>query len=148
MNKKLKFILVIVVVIASVDFILVSMQNKKIENIIIENINMKSNNQIKLSAGEVLFTGIITEIDSGCILDRECSFIVTGKTVLWNKGMTVGSPGQPENDVRGKLINDPGDMDKYLGKKVEVYGVQISPPNPDYITIYGKEIYYIKFLNK
>jgi len=148
MNKKnLISILIIVLAIALVDFVFIFMKNNNIENTIIRNTNMKNDNQIKLSAGEVLFSGVISEVDKGCVLDRACSITVAGKVVIWHNGMTVGGPGNPENIVRGKLINDLG-MDNYLGKKVEVYGIQISPPDPDYITIYGKEAYYLKFLKK
>lgn len=131
MTKRLIILLIILVsllVVLGVNFILTK--------------NMESNNQ--LSENEVLFTGVISEIDLGCWVDVSCSMVVDGKRVAWAEGMTEGS-----TKISGELIGfefkDVSDKNKYIGKSAQVYGIKDNNGN---ISIFGNKDYFIKLVEK
>jgi uncharacterized protein YxeA len=83
------------------------------------------------------FTGTLQVVDTGCFADGECYVEVDGKhitTVMGWSQKTVGS-------VIG--VEGFGDLEKYIGKKVEVYAQDNSDGT---YTLYGSEGFYIKVL--
>lgn len=85
-----------------------------------------------------MFTGKLEKVDTGCFADGECFVEVDGKhvTVLmgWSRD-TVGS-------VKG--VDGFGDLENYIGKKVEVYAQEKVDGT---YTLYGSEGFYVKVLD-
>lgn len=83
------------------------------------------------------FTGTLEKVDVGCFADGECYVEVDGKhitTIMGWSQETVGS-------IIG--VEGFGDLEKYIGKKVEVYAQDNSDGT---YTLYGSEGFYIKVL--
>ena len=83
------------------------------------------------------FTGTLTKVDTGCFSDGECFIEVDGKHVTAIMGFS--------RDTVGKVIGVEGfgDLEQYIGKKVEVYA-QVNPDGT--YTLYGSEGFYIKVI--
>ncbi len=83
------------------------------------------------------FTGTLTEVNTGCFSDGECSVTVDGKHVTVLMGWS-------RNTV-GTIIGAPsiGDLESYIGKPVEVYAQDNSDGT---YTLYGSEGFYVKVL--
>lgn len=83
------------------------------------------------------FTGTLTKVDTGCFSDGECFVEVDGKHVTALMGFS--------RDIVGKVVGVDGfgDLEKYIGKKVEVYA-QVNPDGT--YTLYGSEGFYIKVI--
>ncbi len=82
-----------------------------------------------------VFSGTLEAVDTGCFADGECFITVDGKHVTalmgWSRD-TVGS-------VQG--VEGFGDLEKYIGKDVEVYAQDLGEGR---YTLYGSEGFYIK----
>ena len=83
------------------------------------------------------FTGTLTKVDIGCFSDGECFVEVDGKHVTALMGFS--------RDTVGKVVGVDGfgDLEQYIGKKVEVYA-QVNPDGT--YTLYGSEGFYIKII--
>lgn len=83
------------------------------------------------------FTGILQSVDTGCFADGECSVTVDGKHVT----LLVGRSQQPV----GSIIGAPsiGDLEKFIGKPVEVYARDNSDGT---YSLYGSDGFYVKVL--
>ncbi len=83
------------------------------------------------------FTGTLTKVDTGCFSDGECYVEVDGKHVTALMGFS--------RDTVGKVVGVAGfgDLEQYIGKKVEVYA-QVNPDGT--YTLYGSEGFYIKVI--
>lgn len=83
------------------------------------------------------FTGTLTKVDTGCFSDGECFVEVDGKHVTALMGFS--------RDTVGKVVGVDGfgDLEQYIGKKVEVYA-QVNPDGT--YTLYGSEGFYIKII--
>lgn len=83
------------------------------------------------------FTGTLTKVDTSCFSDGECFVEVDGKHVTALIGFS--------RETVGKVIGVAGfgDLEKYLGKKVEVYA---QDNNNGTYTLYGSEGFYIKVI--
>lgn len=104
--------------------------------------NMTEKSQ--LLENEVLFTGIISEIDLGCWVDAGCSMVIDGKRVAWGEGMVEG-PAKISGKLIGFEFKDVGDKNKYIGKGAQVYGIKDNNGN---ISIFGSKDYFIKLVEK
>lgn len=93
----------------------------------------------------IKFTGIIRETNNGCWADGVCSIKVNDKWIIAEIGGLRPPNSKPE--IRGNLIgiSFSQDINKYIGKRVEVYAKQLEN-DKNYLTIYGDSIYYIKLL--
>lgn len=83
------------------------------------------------------FTGTLEEVNTGCFSDGECYVVVDGRHVTAIMGWSQATVGK----VLG--VEGFGDLESYLGKKVEVYA-QVNADNT--LTLYGSEGFYIKVL--
>jgi hypothetical protein len=81
------------------------------------------------------FTGTLTKVVPGCFVDGECYVEVDGKKVTAVLGFSQAEVGS----VIG--VEGFGDLEKYIGKEVEVYAQDNS--NGTY-TLYGSKGFYIK----
>ena len=83
------------------------------------------------------FTGTLTKVNTGCFSDGECFVEVDGKHVTALMGFS--------RDTVGKVVGVDGfgDLEQYIGKKVEVYA-QVNPEGT--YTLYGSEGFYIKVI--
>lgn len=83
-----------------------------------------------------MFTGTLTEFNSGCYADAECYAMVDGNHVTiaigWSQD-TVGSVIGTDDGMGGLL--------DHIGEEVEVYA---QPVDENKYTLYGSEEYYIK----
>lgn len=82
-----------------------------------------------------VFTGKLEEVNTGCFADGECYVMVDGKHVTTLRGWSRDTVGS----VQG--VEGFGDLEKYIGKNVEVYA-QVNPDNT--YTLYGSEGFYVK----
>ncbi len=82
-----------------------------------------------------VFAGKLEKVDTGCFADGECFIVVDGKHVTALRGWSQDTVGS----VQG--VDGFGDLEKYIGKNVEVYA-QVNPD--DTYTLYGSEGFYIK----
>lgn len=91
----------------------------------------------------IKFTGIITDINTGCWADGICSIRVGNKWIAAEYGGLRPPDSKP--DVRGQLvgISFSGDTQKYIGKTVEVHA---QPTDGTNFTIYGDNNYFIRLL--
>jgi hypothetical protein len=82
-----------------------------------------------------VFSGKLEEVNTGCFADGECYVVVDGKHVTAIMGRS--------QEVVGKILGLEGfgDLEKYIGKNVEVYA-QVNPDNT--YTLYGSEGFYVK----
>ena len=82
-----------------------------------------------------VFTGKLEEVNTGCFADGECYVVVDGKHVTTIMGRS--------QEVVGKVqgVEGLGDLEKYIGKNVEVYA-RVNPD--DTYTLYGSEGFYVK----
>jgi hypothetical protein len=95
---------------------------------------------------ESKFTGVITDINTGCWSDGTCSIKVGDRWVVAEVG-GLRAPGSVSEERGGLLgISFDKDMGRYIGKKVEVFAKQ-SGASGNELTIYGSSSYYIKVLN-
>ena len=83
------------------------------------------------------FTGTLTKVDTGCFADGECYVEVDGKKVTALVGFSQAIVGS----VMG--VEGFGDLESYIGKKVEVYAQDNSDGT---YTLYGSAGFYIKVL--
>jgi len=85
-----------------------------------------------------VFTGTLEKVDTGCFADGECYVEVDGTHVTaimgWSRE-TVGS-------IQG--VEGFGDLESFIGKKVEVYAQEKTDGS---YTLYGSEGFYIKLLS-
>lgn len=83
------------------------------------------------------FTGTLTKVDTGCFSDGECYVEVDGKKITALIGFSRAEVGS--------VIGVPGfgDLEGYIGKKVEVYAQDNSDGT---YTLYGSAGFYIKVL--
>ncbi len=83
------------------------------------------------------FVGTLQTVNTGCFADGECFVEVDGKHVTAIMGWS--------QDTVGKIVGVEGfgDLEKYIGKKVEVYAQDKSDGT---YTLYGSEGFYIKVL--
>lgn len=81
------------------------------------------------------FTGTLQKVDSGCFSDGECYVEVDGKHVTALMGWSQSEVGS----VVG--VEGFGDLEKYIGKQVEVYAQDNSDGT---YTLYGSAGFYIK----
>ena len=98
----------------------------------------------QLSENEVLFIGVISEIDLGCWVDASCSMVIDKKKVVWSEGM-VEKPSGVAGNLIGFEFKDVSDKNNYIGKNAQVYAKKDSGGN---ISLYGSKDYYIKLLEK
>jgi hypothetical protein len=82
-----------------------------------------------------VFSGKLEEVNTGCFADGECYVVVDGKHVTTLRGWSRDTVGT----VQG--VEGFGDLEKYIGKNVEVYA-QVNPDNT--YTLYGSEGFYVK----
>lgn len=82
-----------------------------------------------------VFSGKLEEVNTGCFADGECYVVVDGKHVTTLRGWSRDTVGS----VQG--VEGFGDLEKYIGKNVEVYA-QVNPDNT--YTLYGSEGFYVK----
>jgi hypothetical protein len=82
-----------------------------------------------------VFTGRLEEVNTGCFADGECYVVVDGKHVT----AIMGRSQEVVGTVQG--VEGFGDLEKYIGKNVEVYA-QVNPDNT--YTLYGSEGFYVK----
>lgn len=81
------------------------------------------------------FTGTLQKVDTGCFSDGECYVEVDGKHV-------TALMGWSRTEVGGVLgVDGFGDLEKYIGKQVEVYAQDNSDGT---YTLYGSAGFYIK----
>lgn len=85
----------------------------------------------------VSFSGKLEEVHPGCFVDGECYAVVDGKHVTAILGWTGGKVGA----VLGGGENGFGDLEKYIGKEVQVYAHEKGDGT---YTLYGSEGFYIK----
>ncbi len=85
-----------------------------------------------------MFTGTLEAVDTGCFADGECYVEVDGKHVTAIMGWSQETVGT----VQG--VESFGDLEKYVGKKVEVYA---HVREDGTYTLYGSEGFYIKLLD-
>jgi hypothetical protein len=81
------------------------------------------------------FKGTLTEVTTGCFADGECSVTVDGKHVTAIMGWSRDVVGSVEG------VEGFGDLEKYLGKEIEVYAQRLDPQT---YTLYGSEGFYIR----
>ena len=83
------------------------------------------------------FTGTLTKVDTGCFSDGECYVEVDGKKITALIGFSRAEVGS--------VIGVPGfgDLEGYIGKKIEVYAQDNSDGT---YTLYGSAGFYIKVL--
>jgi hypothetical protein len=88
----------------------------------------------RLPMGE-MFVAVLEKVDTGCFADGECFVVAGGNHVTALLGWT--------NETVGKVLGVPsfGDLEKHVGRKVEVYAKKVSDGK---YTLYGEEDYYIK----
>jgi hypothetical protein len=84
-----------------------------------------------------MFTGTLEVVDTGCFADGECYVEVNGKHVTAIMGWSQETVGT----IKG--VDSFGDLEKYIGKQVEVYA-QVREDGT--YTLYGSEGFYIKLL--
>ena len=84
------------------------------------------------------FSGKLEVVNTGCFSDGECFVVVDGKHVT----VIVGRSQEVVGSVKG-LKGDEGfgDLEKYIGKQVEVFAKELEYGN---YTLYGSEGYFIK----
>jgi hypothetical protein len=82
-----------------------------------------------------VFSGKLEEVNTGCFADGECYVMVDKKHITVLLGWS--------RDIVGSVIGVEGfgDLEKYLGKEVEVYAQDKSDGT---YTLYGSEGFYIK----
>lgn len=82
-----------------------------------------------------VFSGKLEEVNTGCFADGECYVMVDKKHVTVLLGWS--------RDIVGSVIGVEGfgDLEKYIGKEVEVYAQDKSDGT---YTLYGSEGFYIK----
>ena len=83
------------------------------------------------------FTGTLTKVDTGCFSDGECFVEVDGKKVTALFGFSQAEVGS----VIG--VEGFGDLEDYIGKKVEIYAQDNSDGT---YTLYGSKGFYIKLI--
>lgn len=81
------------------------------------------------------FTGTLQKVDTGCFSDGECYIEVDGKHITALMGWSQSEVGS----VVG--VEGFGDLEKYIGKQVEVYAQDNSDGT---YTLYGSAGFYIK----
>lgn len=82
------------------------------------------------------FSGTLTEVNTGCFADAECSVTVDGKHVTVLKGWN--------RDIVGSVIggdNSIGGLEAHIGSEVEVYAQKLADGT---YTLYGDTGYYVK----
>ncbi len=85
------------------------------------------------------FSGLLTEVNTGCFADGECYVVVAGKhvtTLLGRRQEVVGS-------VLG--VEGFGDLEQYINSEVEVRALKLADGT---FTLYGDSGYYIKVIPK
>lgn len=82
-----------------------------------------------------VFSGKLEEVNTGCFADGECYVLVDKKHVT----VQIGWSQEIVGSVIG--VDSFGDLEKYLGKDVEVYAHDKSDGT---YTLYGSEGFYIK----
>ncbi len=83
------------------------------------------------------FTGTLTKVDTGCFADGECFVEVDGKKVT----ALIGFSRDEVGSVIG--VEGFGDLESYIGKKVEVYAQDNSDGT---YTLYGSKGFFIKVI--
>jgi hypothetical protein len=80
------------------------------------------------------FSGVLSEVNTGCFADGECYAVVGGKHVT----LTVGR----RQEVLGSIKGAPsiGDLEAYIGEQATVYAKRL--PDGTY-TLYGDESFYL-----
>jgi hypothetical protein len=86
---------------------------------------------------EATFTGTLQKIDTGCFADGECFAEVDGKHVTVLRGWSQ----EPVGTIQGMVSF--ADLEKSIGKKVEVYAQDLGQGA---YTLYGNQAFYIKLL--
>jgi hypothetical protein len=84
------------------------------------------------------FTGTLQSVNTGCFSDGECFVTIDGKHVTVLMGWS--------HETVGSIIGAPsiGDLEAYVGKRVEVY----AKDNMDgTYTLYGSEGFYVKVVS-
>jgi hypothetical protein len=84
------------------------------------------------------FTGKLEVVNTGCFSDGECFVVVDGKHVTAIMGWSREVVGKIEGLKNGEGF---GDLEKYIGKEVEVFAKELEYGN---YTLYGDAEYYIK----
>lgn len=92
-------------------------------------------------AGEMVFTGTISNIDYGCQVDGECSIGVGKGNVIIEKGEGLGK--QQPRGIFPEGILDDINLSKFLRKEVEVFAKKVEGRTDTY-TLFGSKSYYIK----
>ncbi|MFZ2522409.1 MAG: hypothetical protein WAX44_00530 [Minisyncoccia bacterium] len=88
-----------------------------------------------MSVGGQIFIAKLEKVDTGCFADGECFVEVGGKHVTVLIGWSRDVVGQ----VLG--VESFGDLEKHIGKNVEVYARMLSDGK---YTLYGNQGYYVK----
>ncbi len=97
--------------------------------------NFSENNQTENKTDEQ-FSGILSEVYTGCFFDAECYVIVDGKHVTLLHGWSREEVGQ--------IIDSPdgiGGLESVIGQEVEVFAGKI---DANTYTLYGSQDYYVK----
>lgn len=88
------------------------------------------------------FTGKLEVVNTGCFYDAECFVVVDSKQVTVIGGRMMAGNEEPVGQMLGLKDGEGfGDLEKYIGKEVEVFAKEIEYGN---YTLYGNSEYYIK----
>lgn len=144
---------VVIVILTIAFFMIKPKETTTIPVVVPENTQEQAEENVNLETGRVgnpstptvpagklkadTFTGTLGKVDTGCFADGECYVEVDGKHV-------TALMGWSQNEVGSVIgVDGFGDLEKYIGKKVEVYAQDNSDGT---YTLYGSEGFYIKVL--
>lgn len=144
---------VVIVVLAGLLFMIKPKETTTIPVVVPENTQEQTEENINTENGRIgnpgtptapvgklkadTFTGTLEKVDVGCFADGECYVEVDGKHITAIMGWSQETVGS----VIG--VEGFGDLEGYIGKKVEVYAQDNSDGT---YTLYGSEGFYIKVL--
>lgn len=81
------------------------------------------------------FSGVLSEVNTGCFADGECFAVIGGKHIT----TTLGWRQEVVGSIRG--VDSIGDMEKHIGEQFEVYA---QDKGDGTYTLYGSEGFYIQ----
>ncbi len=139
MNSKKSLIVVAVLIIVGGGVVYFFAHHKTVQAA-----RVSTNRAVNPSVGEnrpleklkvATFSGKLERVDTGCFSDAECFVVVDGKHVTtmvgWSQAVVGGVLG----------VEGIGDLQKYIGKEVEVYAQDRGDGT---YTLYGNAGFYVK----